>query len=69
MRGEGESDEGRGSGRGGVHFREERGRTGAVAHRRPSGGRLWLGDGRREEGSGLARPAGPVGQGEGGDVG
>jgi hypothetical protein len=50
--GRGKSDQGRGSGRGGIRFREEEGLTGSrlgvVAHQCPSDGRWSLGDGRRK---------------------
>jgi hypothetical protein len=65
------SDEGRGSGMGGIHFREERGRTrsrlGAVARQRLGGGGWRLGDGRRKDVGGEAYWV--KGRGNGGEVG
>jgi hypothetical protein len=58
----GGSDEGRGSGRGGVHFTEESGRTGrrsgVAACLHPCGAHYWLGDGRKMKKGGGAGSVG-----------
>jgi hypothetical protein len=66
MRGGGETDEGRGSGRGGIHFWEDEGRLGrrpgVAARQRLGGGRWWLGDGKgKEEGGRGASLVGHLG--------